>query len=174
MTTYKARRLAVAGVLAAVALLLAVEGSATTTPTPTSRPPGIRGAESRSAIPGRYVVLKDTASLRAVWVAARGRAPNNSHRGRLGFVDQRALHGFSTAMSQVQALQLAADPEVDYVEQVQLLHVADTQEGPPSWGLDRVEQRAQPLDNAYSYDTPTASNVPAYVIDTGIRRSCAP
>ncbi|MGH8882511.1 MAG: S8 family serine peptidase, partial [Stackebrandtia sp.] len=39
---------------------------------------------------------------------------------------------------------------------------------PPSWGLDRSDQRNLPLDNKYSY-TPNGSGVTAYIIDTGIR-----
>ncbi|MEU4066764.1 S8 family serine peptidase, partial [Streptomyces wedmorensis] len=44
----------------------------------------------------------------------------------------------------------------------------DTQLNPPSWGLDRIDQAALPLDSSYKYPT-LASNVHAYVIDTGIR-----
>jgi subtilisin family serine protease len=37
-----------------------------------------------------------------------------------------------------------------------------------TWGLDRIDQRAYPLDNAYRY-THTGQGVTAYIIDTGIR-----
>jgi subtilisin family serine protease len=47
---------------------------------------------------------------------------------------------------------------------------ATTQPNPPSWGLDRIDQLAPTLDNAYRYPS-TASNVNVYVIDGGIRRS---
>jgi subtilisin family serine protease len=42
-----------------------------------------------------------------------------------------------------------------------------SQPNPPSWGLDRIDQRNLPLDNTYNYST-TADNVNVYVIDTGI------
>ncbi|TNC20328.1 S8 family peptidase [Amycolatopsis alkalitolerans] len=41
------------------------------------------------------------------------------------------------------------------------------QENPPSWGLDRVDQRGLAADHSYHYDT-TADTVTAYVIDTGV------
>ncbi|WP_374202709.1 S8 family peptidase [Amycolatopsis sp. GM8] len=41
------------------------------------------------------------------------------------------------------------------------------QENPPSWGLDRIDQRGGPLDQRYYYDT-TADGVTVYVIDTGV------
>jgi len=37
----------------------------------------------------------------------------------------------------------------------------------PSWGLDRIDQRALPLNNAYSFTT-TGAGVDAYVMDSGI------
>jgi subtilisin family serine protease len=39
--------------------------------------------------------------------------------------------------------------------------------GSPSWGLDRIDQRALPLDASYTFPN-TASNVHAYILDTGI------
>jgi len=153
----------------AAAVLLAVPGwAAPSSPAPNPR---ILGAGSGAAIPGRYiVVLKDTASLRAAGVAARARTLADQHNGRLRAVWQRTLHGFSVAMSEAEAKRLAADPSVAWVEQDQVVHVADTQENPPSPGLDRVDQRALPLDTTYSYDA-GPSPVTAYVIDTGIRIS---
>jgi subtilisin family serine protease len=48
----------------------------------------------------------------------------------------------------------------------------DTQNNPPSYGLDRIDQRNRPLSATYTYNT-TASNVRAYIIDTGIRTTHA-
>jgi subtilisin family serine protease len=56
---------------------------------------------------------------------------------------------------------------VSYVEQNKVVRASADQLNPPSWGLDRVDQRNLPLDQKYSYST-TAANVHAYVIDTGI------
>ena len=46
--------------------------------------------------------------------------------------------------------------------------IAGTQPNPPSWGLDRIDQRDLPLNQSYTYPTAPAS-VTAYVLDTGIR-----
>jgi len=71
----------------------------------------------------------------------------------------------------VQARRLAADPRIAYVQPVTEVHMTDTQAG-ATWGLDRTDQRALPLDTKYTYAT-TASNVTAYILDTGIRTSHA-
>jgi subtilisin family serine protease len=164
------RRSAAAAALAIVATLL-VGCTGPATPAFPAPSPGIVGAGSGAAIPGRYiVVLKDTASLRAVGVAARARALTVQHQGRLSSVYERTLSGFSVVMSEAAAKRLAADPEVAWVEQDQVVHVEDTQENPPSTGLDRIDQRALPLDTSYSYDA-GPSPVTAYVLDTGIRIS---
>ncbi|KAA9152057.1 S8 family peptidase [Amycolatopsis acidicola] len=42
-----------------------------------------------------------------------------------------------------------------------------SQENPPNWGLDRIDQRDGATDHLYRYDT-TASDVTVYVIGTGV------
>ncbi|MGI8682883.1 MAG: S8 family serine peptidase, partial [Mycobacteriales bacterium] len=92
----------------------------------------------------------------------------DQHHGTVGFVYQAALRGFATRMSEPDARRLAADPAVAYVQQNQVLSIAGRQTNPPSWGLDRIDQRDLPLSNSYNYPN-TASTVHAYIIDTGIR-----
>ncbi|MDT7788940.1 MAG: hypothetical protein QOF58_7359 [Pseudonocardiales bacterium] len=124
----------------------------------------ILGAERADVVKDSYIV-----SLKAD-TASRAAAPGlaSKYGGQVDQVWQHALNGFSVKMTAKQAAKLAADPKVAYVQQDAQVHLLDVQQNPPSWGLDRVDQRDLPLSNSYQYDT-TASNVHAYIIDTGVR-----
>jgi len=84
-----------------------------------------------------------------------------------------ALTGFAATMSEQRARQLAADPDVAYVEQNQVMRASTEQVNPGSWGLDRIDQLNLPLNSRYGYPDDGASRVRAYVIDTGIRTTHA-
>lgn len=121
----------------------------------------IVGAGVEGAVPNSYIVVLDEDS------DTRAQSLASEFGGRVGY-EYTTLHGFSVELSEKQAKRLAADPDVAYVEQNRTVRVAETQANPPSWGLDRVDQRALPLNQAYNYTT-TASNVHVYVLDTGVR-----
>jgi subtilisin family serine protease len=154
---FSMRRLVTAGFATAAAVGFAVVSTA-----PASAAEGqILGADSATAIDGSYIVVyKDSA-------AARASSTADALGSKVTFRYDAVFHGFAASMSEQQAKQLAADPNVAYVEQNQTFHVTTDQPSPPSWGLDRVDQRSLPLNQNYSYST-TASNVHAYIIDTGL------
>jgi subtilisin-like proprotein convertase family protein len=80
-----------------------------------------------------------------------------------------ALQGFAVAeLTEQQALELAADARVAYVQENGMVSIDATQANPPSWGLDRVDQNALPLNQSYTYNA-DGTGVTAYIIDTGIR-----
>lgn len=126
----------------------------------------IRSAGGADAIAGSYlVVLKQDQESSLVSALAESLA--GKHGAAVTHTFGSALHGFVMRGDVTDAMRLAADPEVAYVEQNHRLHITDVQPSPPSWGLDRLDQRDLPLDDSYSYAT-TAGNVTAYVIDTGV------
>ncbi len=50
-------------------------------------------------------------------------------------------------------------------------HIDATQDNPPSWGLDRIDQADTAGDGKYTYPDKAGEGVTAYVIDTGVRIS---
>ncbi|CAM4128985.1 S8 family serine peptidase [Kibdelosporangium persicum] len=152
-----ARRTGIAGV---VTLAAATVGLAA----PASAAQGqILGLDAPDVVKDSYVVVLKNAQQTA-------EALGQKYGGSVTHKYKAALTGFATTMSEAQARRLAADPAVQYVQANRTLRITDTQQNPPSWGLDRIDQRDLPLDNAYTYAT-TASNVNAYILDTGIRLS---
>ncbi len=79
-----------------------------------------------------------------------------------------SIKGFAGKLSPVEVEALRNNPSVAYIEQNQMAHMDATQANPPSWGLDRIDQRALPLDATYVYNQ-TGAGVDVYCIDTGIR-----
>ncbi|MDA1362832.1 S8 family peptidase [Glycomyces luteolus] len=117
----------------------------------------ILGADSPDAIPGEYIVAFEEKAAEDLVERFDGRVET-----RLDSIGAVAVH-----MDASDAERLAADPDVDYVEQNTVVKTAATQINPPSWGQDRVDQRALPLDASFTY-TNTGTGVHAYIIDTGI------
>jgi subtilisin family serine protease len=157
------RRLAGLGLAAAAALAMA-----TATALPAAALGDIVDAGGPNAIPDSYIVVFNDS---AVNTHGLSNLTNSLSAKADAKVERRyvaALHGFAGTMSETAARLLAADPAVAYVAQNHTVHMLADQPNPPSWGLDRVDQRDLPLNQNYHYDV-TASNVTAYVIDTGIR-----
>ncbi|MFC9246184.1 S8 family peptidase [Streptomyces sp. NPDC057136] len=118
----------------------------------------LRLAPSVTAVQNSWIVVLKDGSTDA---ADLGVTPKHIYRN--------VLQGFSASLSGTKAKALAADPRVAYVEQNSIVRLNDTQSN-ATWGLDRVDQRNLPLSTTYTHST-SASNVNAYIIDTGIRTS---
>ncbi|TQJ25950.1 subtilisin family serine protease [Micromonospora sp. A202] len=158
------RRSVLVGVAAATMLAVG-------TPALAAEPTGaVRAAGGATAVPDSYiVVLKDSAVARDR-VGDTAKRLSGRHGGTVARTYGAALRGFEVKVSASAAARIAADPAVAYVEQNHTVSISGTQANPPSWGLDRIDQRNLPLDSSYTYPN-TASNVHAYIIDTGIKFS---
>jgi subtilisin family serine protease len=139
---------------------LALTACADQNPTAVQQRAPARVLAARSGgIDGSYiVVVKEGADPRSV-AAIAGVNPH--------YVYTAALHGFAGDLNAGQLNALQHNPNVDYIEQDGIATIATTQSG-ATWGLDRIDQRNRPLSGTYTYTT-TASNVTAYIIDTGLQ-----
>lgn len=159
------------------ALAIAAAASAVTlSVTPAQAAEGtIQLADSRNAVPGSYIVVLDNDHRAGPLETITREVLNTAHEltgqygGAITSTFSSALTGYAAQLSEEQARRIAADPDVSYVQQNQRLHALGTQQRPPSWGIDRIDQRDLPLDASYTY--PSAAGVTAYVIDTGVRIS---
>lgn len=146
--------------LAATAATLAATGFAAS---PAQAETGeILAADSPDAVPGSYIVAFEAGVDTEVVDDFGGDV-----EGVFDSVDT-----VLASMSESEAARLAADPSVAYVEQNQIVDIEATQDDPPSWGLDRIDQSGLPLDTSYTYPN-GGEGVTAYIIDTGIWASTA-
>ncbi|MFF0396842.1 S8 family peptidase [Streptomyces sp. NPDC005248] len=122
----------------------------------------VYGADAATAVSGSYIVMLDQKADKAKLAKEYG--------GKLKRAYNSAINGFSAnGLSQTEAKQLAADPAVSKVVQNKKFHIDATQDNPPSWGLDRIDQTETAGDHAYTYPDSAGEGVTAYVIDTGVR-----
>jgi aqualysin 1 len=171
-------RLAVGLAAAATGSALALAPTvpaATAAPTERPTPPQAQQADDdRAPVRGtsardRYIVVFDkgmsTARVKDARAEAVARGATVTH------TYSAALDGFAAELPAAALRGLRNNPRVAYIEADETVSVSDT-ESPATWGIDRVDQRALPLSNSYTF-TQSGAGVTAYVIDTGIRRTHA-
>ncbi|WCN82608.1 S8 family serine peptidase [Micromonospora sp. LH3U1] len=154
----------------AAAATISSGGAAYAAPSDAKKLPRAQSVADKGAIKDSYiVVLKDTKAKPAE-VDASAKSLSTRYGGAVSHTYTRSIRGYAARMNAAQAKKLATSSEVAYVEQNRKVSKSDTQLNTPSWGLDRLDQIFAPLNKRYTYPN-TASNVHAYVIDTGIRIS---
>src|SRR5207245_1606955 len=119
--------------------------------------------KAKKKIPNSYIIVFQD---RIDDVNGAARELLSLSHGQLKHLYKAALKGFAAQVSDADAAKIALDPRVKYVEEDSEISLDATQSG-ATWGLDRIDQRNLPLDGSYTYNT-TATNVHAYIIDTGI------
>ncbi|MFE5945768.1 S8 family peptidase [Streptomyces sp. NPDC056480] len=160
------RRIATAAAVAVTALTLGTLSTLPAAASPAAPEGVIENAGAEGTIAGSYIVTLDESAQAET---AKGRAVAGRFGAKIKRTYTSAINGYSVELSEAQAKKLAADPAVTSVVQNRVFTVDGTQPSPPSWGLDRIDQKALPLNQSYTYPDSAGQGVTAYIIDTGVR-----
>lgn len=131
---------------------------------------------ARKVIPNQYIVVLDENRI-----AENSRGPVDMASAVADFafdaeysMNAQILHQYSGGLNGVamtvepeQLGKLLANPLVKYIEEDTISELNIVQNNPPSYGLDRIDERSLPLDNVYN-STQTGAGINVYIIDTGI------
>src|SRR5207244_12057270 len=139
----------------AVALAVLLVGACRDASTPFQPEP--HDGASR-VVPGQYIVVfRDTVADPVALAQSRvGPAQSgvNAQGGTLLHTYSNALKGFAARLPDATVATLRQDPRVAYVEPDRKVTLSRSQQldanGDP-WVLDRIDQRAHPLDRTYTY-----------------------
>jgi subtilisin family serine protease len=160
------RRLAAISVAASAVLTAGLVSALPAGAAPTADEGRVLYAGAANAVAESYIV---TLKPEARAGSAEGRALAKKYGADIERTYTKALNGYAVDASAAEAKKFAADPAVASVVQNRTFSITATQPNPPSWGLDRVDQRNLPLNSSYTYPDTAGQGVTAYVIDTGVR-----
>ena len=133
-------------------------------------------ANQEKKIQGQYIVAFKDSSINEAMKANRSSKAQSiktmadqlglKYLARVDRTYHKVLAGGVFSMSEKDAKRLVNDPNILFITEDEVVSINAVQNN-PTWSLDRIDQRGLPLDNSYSYNT-LASNVSAYIIDTGV------
>jgi len=95
--------------------------------------------------------------------------------GQLIFTYRSAIRGFAARIPSQALTGLRKNPQISRIEEDVAVQAPSNPKGDASsssWGIDRIDQSALPLDGKYMA-VATGSGVNIYIVDTGIRRTHA-
>jgi hypothetical protein len=150
-------------VLFASTMAAGAGGAARELPGRDSGPPNEAAVEGPAAgrpIRGRYIVVVGKQAPAAAKASVRADAL--AAGGEVHHEYATAINGFAATLPEPAVRALRRNPNVVLLEADQTIHV-DERQSPVTWGLDRIDQRALPLDRGYTYELGGAG-VTAYVI----------
>ncbi|MFP1626780.1 S8 family peptidase [Streptomyces sp. 5K101] len=147
-----------AAALMAIPLAMAALPATAEAATPSNDPLVEVVRATGKAVPGHYIVTLKSGTSAAGLARLAGVRPQHTY--------DAVIDGFAAKLTPGQLTALRKHPSVTRIEEDQVVRAGATQNN-ATWGLDRIDQRTLPLSTTYGYTT-TASNVTAYVIDTGI------
>ncbi|MCX5560469.1 S8 family peptidase [Streptomyces sp. NBC_00038] len=152
--------------IASAALVLGVVSALPANAAP-ERAGQIQYAGAANAVADSYIVTLKADAAKAG--STEGRALAKEYGATIERTYKKALNGYAVEATAAEARQFAADPAVASVVQNRTFHINATQPNPPSWGLDRIDQKTLPLNSSYTYPDSAGTGVTAYIIDTGVR-----
>lgn len=128
----------------------------------------IDSSQAKGIIKNQYIVIlnKDIGP-------AKDFAQNiaKQHGGRVLQSYDSAVKGFAIYLPDTAGTAfieaMKKNPQVLSVENDTVVNIDATTQSNPDWGLDRIDQKALPLNSTYSYSQ-TGSGTTAYIVDTGI------
>ncbi|MFD4031675.1 S8 family serine peptidase [Streptomyces sp. NPDC058637] len=164
-----ARRLVATSVITGAALALSTAAAFPALASESAPEGVIENAGAPGTISGSYIVTLDESAAEAG--SAEGKALAAEYGAKIKRTYRAAVNGYAVELSAAQAKKFAADPAVESVVQNRTFTISATQPSPPSWGLDRIDQSALPLNNSYTYPDKAGEGVTTYIIDTGVRIS---
>lgn len=123
------------------------------------------GAVASPAAGTRSYIVSFVAGANAQAEAAQVRRMG----GDVEYTYTNVMAGVAVDLTPRELAMLRTNPRVAGIVEDAPVRAFDTQQSPPAWGLDRIDQTTLPLDGSFTYPGSAGAGVVVYVVDTGLR-----